>query len=94
MVQWAEIRRMTVIEYDPEHKQAEEYRELACKIVDDQNLVVSMLISMGELEDLLMEFGVLEDEDESSSVRSLRCGGLMTSALRLVERGAPNWSPP
>ncbi len=64
-VQRAEIRRMTVIEYDPAHKQAEEYRELARKIVDNKNLVIPTPISMDELEDLLMEFGVLEEEDES-----------------------------
>jgi len=65
VVQRAEIRRMTVIEYDPEHRQAEEYRELARKIVDNKNLVIPTPISMDELEDLLMEFGVLEEEDES-----------------------------
>ncbi|WP_089729585.1 nitrogenase iron protein [Candidatus Thiosymbion oneisti] len=65
VVQRAEIRRMTVIEYDPKHSQAEEYRELAQKIVDNKNLVVPTPISMDELEDLLMEFGVLEEEDES-----------------------------
>ena len=32
-VQHAEIRRMTVIEFDPTHKQADEYRALANKIV-------------------------------------------------------------
>jgi nitrogenase iron protein NifH len=64
-VQRAEIRRMTVIEYDPEHKQAQEYRDLATKIVDNKNLVIPTPITMDELEDLLMEFGVLEEEDES-----------------------------
>jgi len=64
-VQRAEIRRMTVIEYDPTHKQADEYRQLAKKIVDNKNLVIPTPISMDELEDLLMEFGVLEEEDLS-----------------------------
>jgi nitrogenase iron protein NifH len=64
-VQRAEIRRMTVIEYDPTHKQADEYRQLAKKIVDNKNLVIPTPISMDELEDLLMEFGILEEEDES-----------------------------
>ena len=36
VVQHAEIRRMTVIEYDPTHKQADEYRQLAKKIVDNK----------------------------------------------------------
>jgi nitrogenase iron protein NifH len=64
-VQRAEIRRMTVIEYDPTHRQADEYRQLARKIIDNRNLVIPTPITMDELEDLLMEFGVLEEEDES-----------------------------
>ncbi len=64
-VQRAEIRRMTVIEYDPGHKQADEYRALAQKVIDNKNLVIPTPITMDELEDLLMEFGVLEEEDES-----------------------------
>jgi len=64
-VQRAEIRRMTVIEYDPGHKQADQYRSLAQKIIDNQNLVIPTPITMDELEDLLMEFGIMEEEDES-----------------------------
>jgi nitrogenase iron protein NifH len=64
-VQRAEIRRMTVIEYDPTHKQADEYRALAKKVVENKKLVIPTPITMDELEDLLMEFGVLEEEDES-----------------------------
>ncbi len=37
-VQRAEIRRMTVIEYDPTHKQADEYRQLATKVIENTNL--------------------------------------------------------
>ncbi|MCU0833961.1 MAG: nitrogenase iron protein [Chromatiaceae bacterium] len=65
VVQRAEIRRMTVIEYDPKHRQADEYRTLADKIINNQNKVIPTPITMDELEDLLMEFGVLEEEDES-----------------------------
>ncbi len=64
-VQRAELRRMTVIEYSAEHKQAEEYRELARKISENKMLVVPKPLQMEELEDLLMEFGVIQDEDES-----------------------------
>src|SRR5689334_5454387 len=39
-VQRAELRRMTVIEYAPKHKQAEEYRTLARKISENKMLVV------------------------------------------------------
>ncbi len=64
-VQRAEIRRMTVIEYDPTHKQADEYRTLARKVIDNKMLVIPEPCTMDELEDLLMEFGILEEEDES-----------------------------
>jgi nitrogenase iron protein len=65
VVQRAEIRRMTVIEYDPTHKQADEYRTLAKKILTNEKMVIPTPITMDELEDLLMEFGILEEEDES-----------------------------
>jgi len=65
VVQRAEIRRMTVIEYDPKAKQADEYRALARKVIDNKNLVIPTPITMDQLEDLLMEFGILEEEDES-----------------------------
>ena len=55
---------MTVIEYDPTAKQADEYRALAQKIVENDNFVVPIPCTMDELEDLLMEFGVLKEEDE------------------------------
>nr|HNI49631.1 nitrogenase reductase [Zoogloea sp.] len=64
-VQHAEIRRMTVIEYDPKHKQADEYRQLAMKVMNNTKLVIPTPIEMEELEDLLMEFGIMEAEDES-----------------------------
>ncbi|EHQ53242.1 nitrogenase iron protein [Ectothiorhodospira sp. PHS-1] len=65
VVQRAEIRRMTVIEYDPKAKQADEYRALARKVIDNKLFVVPTPCTMDELEDLLMEFGILDAEDES-----------------------------
>jgi len=65
VVQHAEIRRMTVIEYDPKAKQADEYRMLAKKIVDNKKFVIPTPLEMEELEELLMEFGIMEVEDES-----------------------------
>jgi nitrogenase iron protein NifH len=64
-VQHAEIRRMTVIEFDPKHKQADEYRALASKIVNNKKFVIPTPITMDELEDLLMEFGIMDVEDTS-----------------------------
>ena len=65
IVQRAEIRRMTVIEYDPTCNQADEYRTLAQKVIDNKLFVVPEPATMDELEELLMEFGILEEEDES-----------------------------
>jgi nitrogenase iron protein NifH len=65
VVQHAEIRRMTVIEYDPQAKQAEEYRVLARKIIDNKKFVIPTPCTMDELEELLMEFGIMEVEDTS-----------------------------
>ncbi|MDR3324160.1 MAG: nitrogenase iron protein [Zoogloeaceae bacterium] len=64
-VQHAEIRRMTVIEYDPKAKQADEYRTLAKKVVDNTKFVIPTPCTMDELEELLMEFGIMDVEDES-----------------------------
>ena len=65
-VQHAELRRMTVLEYDPEAKQAEEYRQLAKKIHENAGKgVIPTPITMEELEDLLLEFGIMQKEDES-----------------------------
>jgi nitrogenase iron protein NifH len=65
VVQRAEIRRMTVIEYDPQAKQADEYRALAQKVIDNKLLVIPTPATMDELEELLMEFGIMDEEDES-----------------------------
>jgi len=65
VVQHAEIRRMTVVEYDPTHSQADEYRALAQKIVDNKKFVIPTPIEMEALEELLMEFGIMEVEDAS-----------------------------
>ncbi len=65
LVQRAEIRRMTVIEYDPTAKQADEYRALAQKIIHNELFVIPTPVTMDELEDLLMEFGIMDVEDES-----------------------------
>ena len=64
-VQRAEIRRMTVIEYNPKAKQADEYRTLAQKVIDNKLFVIPTPLTMEELEDVMMGFGLLEEEDES-----------------------------
>jgi nitrogenase iron protein NifH len=58
MVQKAEINRKTVIEFDPAHVQAEEYRQLARKIDGNKMLVVPKPMTTEELESLLIEYGI------------------------------------
>ena len=59
MVQRAEINRKSVIEFDPTHPQADEYRALARKIDANKMLVVPKPLEIEELESLLIEFGII-----------------------------------
>jgi nitrogenase iron protein NifH len=58
IVQRAEINRKTVIEFDPAHAQAEEYRTLAKKIEENKMHVIPKPITTDELEKLLIEHGL------------------------------------
>ena len=58
MVQRAEINRKTVIEYDPAHAQADEYRTLASKIEANDLHVIPKPMSTDDLEKLLIEYGL------------------------------------
>lgn len=60
MVQRAEINRKTVIDFDPTCKQAEVYRSLAKKIIENRNFVIPKPIVMQELENMMVEFGIVE----------------------------------
>ncbi len=64
-VQRAEIRRMTVIEYNPKAKQADEYRALAQKVINNKKFVIPTPLTMDDLEEVMMKFGILEEEDET-----------------------------
>ena len=59
-VQRAEINRMTVIEWKPEAPQADHYRNLARAIDQNQMFVVPKPLEIEELEQLLMDYGLLE----------------------------------
>ncbi|WP_413206336.1 nitrogenase iron protein [Rhodospirillum sp. A1_3_36] len=66
IVQHAELRRQTVIQYDGTSKQAGEYRQLAEKIHNNSGQgVIPTPITMEELEDMLMEFGILKSDEEA-----------------------------
>src|ERR1017187_2605380 len=57
-VQRAEINRKTVIEWNPQCGQADEYRTLAKAIDQNEKLVIPKPLAIPELEKLLMEFGL------------------------------------
>src|SRR5512143_269557 len=58
MVQKAEINRKTVIEFDPVHSQAGEYRTLAKKIEENPMHVIPKPMTTDELEQLLIKHGL------------------------------------
>jgi nitrogenase iron protein NifH len=57
-VQRAEINRKTVIEWNPECGQADQYRALAKAMDENRNFVIPKPLAMPELEKLLMDFGL------------------------------------
>jgi nitrogenase iron protein NifH len=65
VVQHAELPRMTVLEYDPEAPMTEEYRTLAEKIDENEMKTIPTPISMDDLEQLLIDFGMLDADDDS-----------------------------
>jgi nitrogenase iron protein NifH len=66
IVQHAELRRMTVIEYAPESEQADEYRQLATKSHHNSGQgVIPPPITMEELEEMLMDFGIMKTDEQA-----------------------------
>jgi nitrogenase iron protein NifH len=63
VVQRAEIRKKTVIEFSPEDKQADEYRELAKKIEENQLFVIPKPMTQEKLEEILIEYGLMDDSE-------------------------------
>ena len=58
-VQRAEINKKTVIEWNPEVPQADEYRTLARNIDHNEMFVVPKPLAIPDLESLLLDYGVL-----------------------------------
>jgi len=69
-VQRAELRRMTVLEYDPEAPMAQEYRTLARKIDENKMMNIPTPIEMDDLEQLLVDFGMVEADMGDAVVRT------------------------
>lgn len=68
VVQRAEIRKKTVIEYNPKEKQADEYRELARKIEENKMFVIPNPMTQERLEEILIEYGLMDDIKDQYSI--------------------------
>ena len=64
IVQRAEINKKTVIEYKPDSNQAQEYRNLAKAIIENQNFAIPTPMTGERLEEILVEYGLMESADE------------------------------
>ncbi|AEI38202.1 nitrogenase iron protein [Zymomonas mobilis] len=65
IVQHAELRKQTVLQYAPDSDQANEYRTLAKKIHENSGKgTIPTPITMEELEEMLLEFGIMKTEEQ------------------------------
>ncbi|WP_334291474.1 MULTISPECIES: nitrogenase iron protein [Lacrimispora] len=64
IVQHAEINRKTVIQYKPDSSQANEYRNLAQAIIDNQDFTIPTPMDQERLEEILFEFGLMNINDD------------------------------
>ena len=68
VVQHAEIHRQTVIQYRPESKQANEYRQLAKKIEENTFFSIPTPMTQERLEEILLEYGLLDDLRDGDAI--------------------------
>ena len=59
-VQKAEINKKTVIDFSPTEPQADEYRQLARKVDENDMFVIPNPMSIEKLEEILMEHGIMD----------------------------------
>ena len=59
-VQRAEIKKKTVLDWNPEVNQAKEYMALAQKIAKNENFSIPTPITLDELDGLMNDFGVMD----------------------------------
>ena len=64
IVQHAEINKKTVIEYRPDSNQAQEYRNLAQAVIENEDFVIPTPMTQERLEEILMEYGMMELADD------------------------------
>ena len=85
-VQHAELRKMTCIQYAPNSKQSHEYRTLATKIHNNSgNGTIPTPISMEELEDMLLEFGIMKTaEQELAEIQAQEAAAALAACATRV----------
>ena len=64
IVQRAEINKKTVIEYKPDSDQAEEYRNLAKAVIENEEFVIPTPMTQERLEEILLEYGLMDNADD------------------------------
>ena len=64
IVQRAEINRKTVIEYKPDSAQAQEYRNLAEAVINNQTFTIPTPMTQERLEQILLEYGLMDMADD------------------------------
>ncbi|SDP54797.1 nitrogenase iron protein [Selenomonas ruminantium] len=64
IVQHAEINKKTVIEYKPDAHQADEYRQLAQKIEENELFVIPKPMTQDRLEEILLEYGLMDNVED------------------------------
>jgi len=68
IVQHAEINRKTVIEYAPNSRQADEYRNLAKAIDENTYLTIPKPMTQERLEEILLEYGLMESIKDNYNI--------------------------
>ncbi|MBP5660888.1 MAG: nitrogenase iron protein [Lachnospiraceae bacterium] len=68
IVQHAEIRRKTVIEYKPDARQANEYRGLAKAIEENDSFTIPTPMTQERLEEILVEYGLMDNLEDDYKI--------------------------
>ncbi len=68
VVQRAEINRKTVIQYDPQSTQADEYRALAKAIDENTNFAIPKPMTQERLEEILLEYGLMDSLKDNYNI--------------------------
>ena len=64
----AEINRKTVIQYDPQSTQADEYRALARAIDENTNFAIPKPMTQERLEEILLEYGLMDSLKDNYNI--------------------------